>query len=79
VTGEAAMKQKRPTFAIRQIVGFDDGSGLLPLSAGDTSIPPCGHNVRRSKVMAEAVISLCVFFSIGVFLAHAIDAFRATR
>jgi hypothetical protein len=32
-----------------------------------------------SKVMAEAVMALCVFFSISIFLAHAVDAFRAAR
>jgi hypothetical protein len=29
--------------------------------------------------MAEAVTALCVFFSISIFLAHAVDAFRAVR
>jgi hypothetical protein len=29
--------------------------------------------------MAEAVTALCVFFSISIFLAHAVDAFRAAR
>jgi hypothetical protein len=29
--------------------------------------------------MAEAVLALCVFFSISIFLAHAVDAFRAAR
>jgi hypothetical protein len=27
--------------------------------------------------MAEVVTVLCVFFSISIFLAHAVDAFRA--
>jgi hypothetical protein len=29
--------------------------------------------------MAEAVTALCVVFSISIFLAHAVDAFRAAR
>ena len=29
--------------------------------------------------MAEAVTALCFFFSISIFLAHAVDAFRAAR
>jgi hypothetical protein len=29
--------------------------------------------------MAEVVTALCVFFSISIFLAHAVDAFRARR
>jgi hypothetical protein len=36
-----------------------------------------GFEEPGSKVMAEAVTALCVFFSISIFLAHAVDAFRA--
>ena len=34
------------------------------------------HGEQGSKVMAEAVTALCVF---SIFLAHAVDAFRAAR
>jgi hypothetical protein len=31
----------------------------------------------KGKAMTEVVTALCVFFSISIFLAHAIDAVRA--
>jgi hypothetical protein len=31
----------------------------------------------KSKAMTEVVTALCVFFSISIFLAHAVDAVRA--
>jgi hypothetical protein len=32
------------------------------------------HDERGSKVMTEAVTALCLFFSMSIFVAHAIDA-----
>jgi hypothetical protein len=31
----------------------------------------------KGKAMTEVVTALCVFFSVSIFLAHAIDAVRA--
>ena len=36
-----------------------------------------GNGEPRGKAMTEVVTALCVFFSISIFLAHAVDAFRA--
>jgi hypothetical protein len=33
--------------------------------------------VFQSKAMTEVITALCVFFSISIFLAHAVDAVRA--
>jgi hypothetical protein len=49
-----------------------------------TPYPPRRSNngVRKepgSKMMVDAVTALCVFFSISIFLAHAVDASRAAR
>jgi hypothetical protein len=38
-----------------------------------------GFEEPGSKEMAEAVTALCIFFSISIFLAHAVEAFRAGR
>jgi hypothetical protein len=77
---EAALKQRRPTFLVDQTTGFDHVS---PAAYRDLPpIPQCRpsrHGEPGSKVMAEAVTALCVFFSISIFLAHAVDAFRAAR
>jgi hypothetical protein len=37
---------------------------------------PSRHGEARSTQMIEAITGLCIFLSIGVFLAHAFDAFR---
>jgi hypothetical protein len=31
----------------------------------------------KGKAMTEVVTALCLFFSVSIFLAHAVDAFRA--
>jgi hypothetical protein len=75
---EAVLKQRRPTLLVDQTTGFDHGS---PTPYRDLPpIPqyrPSRHDEPGSKVMAEAVTALCIFFSISIFLAHAVDAFRA--
>jgi hypothetical protein len=38
---------------------------------------PSGHGDPGSDAMAEIVEALFAFFSISIFLAHAVDAFRA--
>src|ERR1700675_4106103 len=64
----------------RSTTGFDHVS---PTPQRDLPpIPQCRpsrHGEPGSKVMAEVVTALCVFFSISIFLAHAVDAFRARR
>jgi hypothetical protein len=51
----------------------------LPLFTADSSIPPSRHDARGSKVVAEGVTALCIFFSNSIFLAHSVDAFCAAR
>ena len=37
---------------------------------------PVGHGKLEGKVMTEVVTAVLVFLSVGVFLAHAFDAYR---
>jgi hypothetical protein len=37
---------------------------------------PVGHGKLGGKVMTEVVTAVLVFLSVGVFLAHAFDAYR---
>jgi hypothetical protein len=78
VADEASLKQRRPTLPVDQTTGFDHVSSTpqrdLP------PIPQCRHSRHGepgSNAMVEVVTVLCVFFSISIFLAHAVDAFRA--
>ena len=45
----------------------------LPRSSRKLSL---GHGKLGGKVMTEVVTAVLVFFSVGVFLAHAFDAYR---
>jgi hypothetical protein len=77
VADEAALKQRRPTLPVDQTTGFDRVS---PTPQRDLPpIPQCRpmHGEPGSKAMAEVVTVLCVFFSVSIFLAHAVEAFRA--
>jgi hypothetical protein len=77
VADEASLKQRRPTLPVYQTTGFDHVS---PTQGDLPPIPQCRHSRHGepgSNAMAEVVTVLCVFFSISIFLAHAVDAFRA--
>jgi hypothetical protein len=78
VAGEAALKQRYPTLVGGQTIGFDHDNPA-PTAIYRRSIPPSRLDARGSKVMAEAVTALCVFFSSSIFLAHGVDALRAAR
>jgi hypothetical protein len=78
VADEAALKQRRPTLLVDQISGFGHvrhypERDLPPIPQRR----PSGNGEPGSKAMTEVITALCVFFSISIFLAHAVDAFRA--
>jgi hypothetical protein len=72
---ETGPKQTRPSFPSRK-----NGD------RHDSSHPECdlsaihvrrSSRYRRGKAMTQAVTALFAFFSISIFLAHAIDAYRS--
>jgi hypothetical protein len=74
---EKVLKQRRPSVPVAQTTGFDHVGphpqrGLPGIPQGSAS----RHGRPVGKAMTEVVTALCVFFSISIFLAHAVDAFR---
>ena len=60
-------------------IQFNGVGGLrthISLRASQSVFPEM-HGEPGSKAMTEVVTALCVFFSISIFLAHAVDAVRA--
>jgi hypothetical protein len=74
---EMVPKHSRLTITTCQTAGFDH----VDLHAGgDLPTIPQGRNrgfdKRLGKAMIEAATALLAFLSVGVFLAHAFDAYR---
>jgi hypothetical protein len=74
---EVFRKQRAPTVLSYQTTGLDHvGIGPEPHLPRVPQACPCRHNDTGRKAMTEVVTAVLIFASIGVFLAHAFDAYR---
>ena len=74
---EVLWKQMPPTLFFHQTTGLDHvGIGPEPHLPRIPQACPFRHPITGSKAMTEVVTAFLVFVSIGVFLAHAFDAYR---
>jgi hypothetical protein len=77
---ENVLKQSPATLPLSSNAGFGhagiDPKPDLPRISQERAF---GHTKAGSTPMTEVVAAVLVFFSISVFLAHAVDAYRAGR
>jgi hypothetical protein len=76
---EAFRKQRRPSVRLGQTTGCAHGN----LPKRDLPRSPQGRIIRDgndagSAAVIDFVVALLAFLSIGVFLAHALDAYRTS-
>jgi len=75
--GEDTLKRTSALMVHNQTTGCDN---VGPYSQRDLPPVPQGspsrHHQAGSKAMTEIVAAACIFFSIGIFLAHAFDVYR---
>jgi hypothetical protein len=77
ISGEVLRKQSRPTVLTHQTTGLDHVCiGPEPLLSRISQACPFRHGNTGRKAMTEVVTAFLIFVSIGVFLAHAFDAYR---
>jgi hypothetical protein len=74
---EALRKQIAATVTPIERTGLDHvGLSTQPHLPRISQACPCRHDNTGRKAMTEVVTAFLVFVSIGVFLAHAFDAYR---
>jgi hypothetical protein len=74
---EVLRKQRPPTLWFNQTTGLDHvGIGIQPHLPRVPQAGPSRHVIPGRKAMTEIVAAFLIFASIGVFLAHAFDAYR---
>jgi hypothetical protein len=74
---EVLRKQRHPTVLLHQTTGLDHvGIGPQPHLSRISQACPFRHGNTGRKAMTEVVTAFLIFVSIGVFLAHAFDAYR---
>jgi len=77
VRREVLWKQMPPTLLSHPMTGLDHvGIGPEPHLPRISQACPFRHRIAGRKAMTEVVTAFLVFVSIGVFLAHAFDAYR---
>ena len=74
---EALRKQTAATVVTTGQIGLDHvGISAQPYLPRISQACPFRHGNTGRKVMTEVVTAFLIFVSIGVFLAHAFDAYR---
>jgi hypothetical protein len=74
---EVLWKQRPPTMLSCQTTGLDHvGIGPEPHLSRIYQACPFRHGNTGRKAMTEVVTAFLIFVSIGIFLAHAFDAYR---
>jgi hypothetical protein len=74
---EVLWKQRPPTVLSHQTTGLDHvGIGPEPHLSRISQTCPFRHGNSGRKAMTEVVTAFLIFVSIGIFLAHAFDAYR---
>jgi hypothetical protein len=74
---EVLWKQRPPTVLSYQTSGLDHvGIGPEPHLSRISQACPFRHGNTGRKAMTEVVTAFLIFVSIGIFLAHAFDAYR---
>jgi hypothetical protein len=74
---EVLRKQRPPTIPSNQTTGLDHVRiGPEPHLLRISQACPYRHGNTGRKAMTEVVTALLIFVSVGIFLAHAFDAYR---
>jgi hypothetical protein len=74
---EAVLKQRAASINPRSDNGVDHvGTDTQPNLSPISQVRPYGHSKPGRETVIEVISALFGFFSVGLFLAHAFDAYR---